>query len=711
MKYTIISQVRSLVLISILSLSLAPCTLLAGNGVPNVFYTQQDSVEAATLLERSKSASNSGDFDLALQLVQQAENIYQSRDDDEGIAKSLTYKADILIDQQLLDKANDIMVQALRDFSGTTQVAQMHNLLGTIYSIRENPLMAAEKFNTAMQYLDRLPESESDRLRAGLLHNLAVIYGDMGQFDDAYKNYLKSIEYARTVGDSVLLSVAYNNLGMAYSQNDEYEKSKYYLEQSLELARDRNSQIDIYRAHLNLANTLGNTGEYETALFNYDRAQEALSAIRPGQSSPIIMHNRGATLAIMGRYEEAEDLLFQSLKFSNEQGINEGIYHNNFVLGKMYAEQDRYEEAIAYYKSAEAVVQSLYNITLNLEVADALQQVYAENGNYRDAYEQLKSYSSLSDSLNEIERDQELANAESLLELERQNEINNLLQEKQASQEQQLRNQLIIIIAGILVILLISILLYQMKRSSREKEKIYDQLLKQKKELEELNKSKDKLFAIISHDLRSPLMSMQGLLSLIKEDFLSQDDLKDMVPELEASLQENSNVMEDLLAWAKEQLSGVEVNLRPVLLIDLAEEVIQSQKFIAEKKKIDVILDINESTNVLADYNALSLVIRNLISNAIKFSEPGGKIVVSDNHAGEVIVISVKDTGIGIPENAHNKIFQNNTWTREGTHNEKGTGFGLSLSKEFVERMNGRIWFESSEGKGSEFFVEIPSAS
>jgi len=673
-------------------------------------YSQQDSVEAGMLLEKSKEASNSGDFCIAMELAEEAENLYQSEGDEEGIAKSLTYKADILIDQQLLEEAYDMMVIALQDFSGTSQVAQIHNILGTIYSIREEPLMAAEKFNTAMQYLDRLPESESDRLRAGLLHNLAVIYSDMGQFDEAFKNYLESIEYARSVGDSVLLSVAYNNLGMAYGDNEKYEQSRYYLEQSLELARDRNSQIDIYRAHLNLANTLGNTGEYESALLNYDRAQEVISAIRPGQPSPIIMHNRGATLAKMERYDEAEDLLLRSLQLSNEQGINEGIYHNNFVLGKMYAEQDRYEEAIAYFKSAEAVAQSLYNITLNMEVAEALHQVYADNGNYREAYEQLNSYSSLSDSLNEIDRVQELANAENLLELERQNEINTLLQEKQTSQEKQLRNQLIIIIAGILLILLISILLYQMKRSSREKEIIYEQLLKQKKELEDLNKSKDKLFAIISHDLRSPLMSMQGLLSLIKEDFLSQDDLKDMVPELEASLQENSNVMEDLLVWAKEQLSGVEVNLRSVNFIDLAEDVMHSQKFIAEKKKIDLNLKINESTKVLADYNALSLVIRNLISNAIKFSEPGGEIVLSDREAEEDIIISVKDTGIGIPEEAYDKIFENNTWTREGTQNEKGTGFGLSLSKEFVERMNGRIWFESKEGKGTEFFVEIPKA-
>lgn len=530
---------------------------------------QTDSLEAEKLLKRSKEASKAGDYPLALQLAEKAEQIYLSKNEDEGIAEALTYRADILIDQQMPEQAYDLIRDALERFSNTSQISQFYNILGTIYSLQENPVKAAEQFNTAMQYLDRLPESEADRLRASLLHNLAVIYGDMGQTDKALKNYLESIDYARTVQDSALLAIAYNNLGMAYSDNEEYEKSRYYLESSLELARERNSQMDIYRAHLNLANTFGNIGEYEAALTNYDRAQEVISAIRPGVPSPIIMHNRGATLAKMERYNEAEELLFRSLQLSEDQGINEGIYYNNFVIGNMYSEQGRFEEAIEYLKKAQSVTQSSYNINLKMEVAQALHEAYAKNGSYQEAYDELSTYSALSDSLNEVEKDRELANAENFLELERQNEINTLLQEKQANQEQQLRNQLIIIIAGILIIILITFLLYQMKKSSREKENIYSQLKKQKEELEDINKSKDKLFAIISHDLRSPLMSMQGMLSLIKEDFLSQDDIKEMVPELEASLQENSNVMEDLLAWAKEQLSGVEVNLKPIQLSDL----------------------------------------------------------------------------------------------------------------------------------------------
>jgi signal transduction histidine kinase len=115
-------------------------------------------------------------------------------------------------------------------------------------------------------------------------------------------------------------------------------------------------------------------------------------------------------------------------------------------------------------------------------------------------------------------------------------------------------------------------------------------------------------------------------------------------------------------------------------------------------------------SEVKADFNALLLVLRNLISNAIKFSESGDKITVSAEERSDHIIIKIKDTGIGIPEDVREKIFENKNWTREGTHSEKGTGFGLSLSKDFVEQMNGKIWFETKEGVGTEFFVEIPKA-
>ena len=689
-------------------------TLTASPGVNGYdlggYYFQQDTVEVENLLVQSQEAQNNGEFNEANELLNEAESIFLDDQNTEGLAKVVAYRVDLLIDQLKYDEAMELVDDALEEYPNSSQMAQYHNLKAIIYSRTENLVKSAEHFNLAKQFLDRLPEDEIDQMNARLYHNLGNVYGNMGQKELAFENYQEAVEYATSVQDSALLILAYNNLGMEYDKSEDYEKALYYLERSLDLAKQQGLTVDIFRAHLNLGNTLSNTENFEEALSNYNEAEVALSVLQPGVPSPIIMHNRGRTLARMERYEEAEELLFSSLELSEDQGITDGIYYNNFVIGKMYAEQERYEEAIEYLTYAASIADDAINSVYRLEVAKALHEVYARDNRYREAYDQLLKYSTIADSVNKEERSEALANAQNYLELERQNEINSLLQEKQTRQEEQLRNRSILILITVLVIILVSFLLYQMKKTSREKEKMYSQLKEQNKELEELNKAKDKLFAIISHDLRSPLMSMQGMLSLIKSDLLTLEEIQEMIPELEASMQENSNVVEDLLVWAKEQLSGVEVNLKPVAVSDLLEDVINSQKFIADKKKVDLTADVMNGYEVKADYNALSLVIRNLISNAIKFTEPGDTIRVSSEESSDHVIIKVKDTGIGIPEDARDKIFENTNWTRKGTQNEKGSGLGLSLSKDFVERMHGKISFESEVGEGTTFMVEIPKA-
>lgn len=674
------------------------------------YYFQQDTVEVENLFKQSNEAQNKGDFKKATELLDEAENIFWDDQNTEGLAKVVAYRVDLLIDQLKYGEAMQLVNDALEEYSNSNQVTQYHNLKGIIYSRTENLVKSAEHFNIAKQYVDRLPAEEIDQINARLYHNLGNVYSNMGQRESAFENYLEAVEYASSVQDSALLILAYNNLGMEYDKSEDYEKAQYYLERSLELAKERGTTGDIYRAHLNLGNTFSNTGKFEEALLNYNEAEKALTVLQPDIPSPIIMHNRGRTLARMKRYEEAEELLFSSLQLCENQGITDGIYYNNFVLGNMYAEQERYEEAIEYLTNAGSIADNAINFVYKLQVADALQEVYAKEKRYKEAYDQLLKYATLADSVSKVERSEAMVNAQNYLELERQNEINSLLREKQIRQEEQLRNRSILIVITVLVILLITFLLYLMKKSSREKEKMYTQLKEQNEELEKLNKAKDKLFAIISHDLRSPLMSMQGMLSLIKNDLLTLEDIQEMIPELEASMQENSNVMEDLLVWAKEQLSGVEVNLKPITVSDLVEDVIQSQKFIADKKKVELTSETKNGYEVNADYNALSLVIRNLISNAIKFTEPGDTIQVSTEATSDRVIIKIKDTGIGIPEEARDQIFESTNWTRKGTQNEKGSGLGLSLSKDFVERMHGEISFESEVDKGTTFFVEIPKA-
>lgn len=667
----------------------------------------QDISEGEDLLNRSGIAVDQDDYDLAMQLAIEAEAVFEEAGDTEGLAKTHIRRANILFNQQQTNEARELMETALERFPASTQLSQFHLSLGNIY-MNSEPLKAVDHYNSALLSSDQLPEEETDRVLSRVHHNLALTYNIIGQRELAYQSYLQTITHAQAINDTAALTVVYNNLGMAYGQDEYHERARYYLEQSLEMALQRNSPIDMYRAYINLGNVFINTEKYEEALDSFNDALDALAVFAPGDPSPIVIHNMGRTLVKMQRYSEAEQHLYRALELNREQDSALGIYRNSLVLGEMYTELGRFEEAYEYLATAEELAKSMHNPYRRLEVKKTLHQLYASDSRYEDAYLQVNSYAALADSLNEAERSEELATAQNYLELTRQNDINQLLMEKQSEQDYRLNIQRLLIIVGLLTLLLTVLILYQMRKASREKEIILKQVELQKTELEDLNRSKDKLFAIISHDLRATLTSMQSILTLIKDDMLTDEEFRELIPLLEASVQENLNIMEDLLAWAQGQISEMQLHIESLDVTSLLEEAIHSQKYIANKKHVEIKITSTQSSVIKADYNAMMLVLRNLITNAIKFSNEEDVISISVSDNTEYVVIKVKDTGIGIPEDLKSHVFDNKNWTRKGTNNEAGTGFGLNLSKEFIERMEGRIGFTSQEGHGSTFFVEIP---
>jgi two-component system, sensor histidine kinase and response regulator len=232
--------------------------------------------------------------------------------------------------------------------------------------------------------------------------------------------------------------------------------------------------------------------------------------------------------------------------------------------------------------------------------------------------------------------------------------------------------------------------------------------VKQKnEELAQINEIKNKLFAIIAHDLRGPLSSLQSLLYLIRDHDLSESEMDEISSMLEKNLQENASMMDNLLAWAKAQMNGIQLNPREFALKLGIKSVIDQIKFQAEGKKISIETSLEEF-EVVADYDMIKLVVRNLIANAIKFSETGGVIKVEAVEKGEFCEIRVIDNGIGIKKKDQDKIFSKAHFTSRGTDNEKGSGLGLMLCKEFIETHGGKLWFESEVGKGTSFIFTIP---
>jgi signal transduction histidine kinase/ligand-binding sensor domain-containing protein len=232
------------------------------------------------------------------------------------------------------------------------------------------------------------------------------------------------------------------------------------------------------------------------------------------------------------------------------------------------------------------------------------------------------------------------------------------------------------------------------------------------RELAKLNATKDKLFSIISHDLRSPFNVILGYTEVLKEQYKSFDDktMESILSDLKESGESAFNLLENLLNWSSAQRGTIDFRPEKSSATEIINNIFPEVKSIAKKKNIEIINRVDgENISLLADKNMLSLVFRNLLTNAVKFSHPGDCVWIDGEITGKAVVFSIKDEGIGIaPEKVHALFGLEESMTQNGTAGEKGTGLGLILSKEFVEMHGGKIWVESSAGKGSTFYFTIP---
>lgn len=236
----------------------------------------------------------------------------------------------------------------------------------------------------------------------------------------------------------------------------------------------------------------------------------------------------------------------------------------------------------------------------------------------------------------------------------------------------------------------------------------HKRILAQNAQLEEINSEKNKLLSIIAHDLRAPLSNIQNYLELVTEYGLEKDEREVVEVDLLNITRNTLNMLSKLLIWSKSQMEGVVVKLSNLNLGGVLNNTLEMERVIALKKGITLTYFINPSITVEADSDMLQLVVRNLVSNAIKFTQAGGTVDISTEIVRNECLLKIKDNGIGIAFEQQSDIFSLKAKSTFGTSNEKGVGLGLLLCKEFTELQGGRIGFNSASGKGSTFFIYMP---
>lgn len=593
-----------------------------------------------------------------------------------------------------------------------------------IYALlyRGNALTVQSLYLQSLAFYKHAYEIESknnfSKFKGAIINNIGDSYMELNDYESAYKYFQESLKLSQNTKDSLLEAISMFNIGRVYKVQANYTKALDYINNSKVLSKKIHDMGGVAYS------------DYELGLISHLQG-ETSQAVAFLESSITVSDSIGIdeltaqSLVEIANIKVEQDELLSALQYYHKAlDINEkinnlkGIAEVNLGLGTLQIKMNSLLSASNSLLHGLSISLVLQDKELESRFYEVLSLFYERKGNYSKSLEYYKLYKTNADSVFNRETNMQVALMEMQFDSEKKDKEIALLKEVKASavaEMQKQKTEYTLLYGGFMFVLVISIVLVINVRSKKKKNNL---LREQKKEIEtknrqldKLNNVKDKFFSIISHDLKSPFQSLSGLLELMSMDALSDKELKNLFKELKIKFDGTNDLLENLLNWAKIQMKETKHDSTIIGLKDAVNEelqVIQGYK----RKSIKIENKVESLSKVVADFNMLKLVIRNLVNNAVKFTNQKGKIEIISEEIGDFVHVSVKDNGVGISKENLPKIFNiETTYTTPGTELEKGTGLGLLLCREFIEMHGGKIWVESEEGKGSTFKFTLKKAS
>lgn len=584
-------------------------------------------------------------------------------------------------------------------------------LINTVYFNRGEYQKVYEMANAA---LDEAAPHKYPRERAMLNQLIGISYASQGRYQPGLRYFFKAHDLFEELDDENGVFQNLNNIGVSYLKLEDYEGA---LNIFMELDSLRTLEPATISIPVNLGFIYFELDEIEKAetelmrvlnfeAENFDQRALGLANFKLGEIK-LLKKEYSTALKHFNRSIEVYTKLGNDLE--KIQSLN-GIAHTKL-------EQRKLAEALSYANRAFTIAEEQDGLPQKHTSAKTLYEVHKENGNFEQALHYLELHKSLSDSLQNEEISRRVGRLEAEYEYrERELELREAQQQQNINNAKQVssRNTFILISLSLLLIAVVFAVAQYRNSKLRKKANLLlreknEQIELQAKRLEEMNDIKMHLFSIIAHDLRGPLSSLYGFITLSEMKELTQEQTQQMIPELAEKFKYTSTLLNNLLNWAKSQLEGYKVIPEN---FNLADQLAENQKVLssqANDKNIDIENTLPQSVPVYADKNMISLVLLNLLSNAIKFTPENGQIELSAEEKDERVQFSIRDNGIGISEDQLNLLLSESSfYTTDGTNDEKGTGLGLILCKDFIHRNNGTFWAESEEGEGSTFYFTIP---
>lgn len=541
-----------------------------------------------------------------------------------------------------------------------------------------------------------------------------------GSYSEGLRDELQALRISDSLGTEELSGRLYDALGILYMERGDNRRARDYFNKSLQIARRYNSNAIILSLLVNLAEVYKKNGDYDSAIACNQQAIDLAKGVADSLSITIALFNIGDNYVLKKQPSVALGYLQRSLEMSRRLNDLEGLAYSHNAIAQAYRLLEQPAQSITYATMGLAEAERLGLQEVSRESCNILYECYKQTGDNTAALKYRNREIAIKDSLYTIERDKEIRNLQSSYELEKQQHQIDLLNkdkvihQEDVSRERTIRN---IFLIGFVVLVALSFFLY---RSNAAKKKLNallrmqnEGMTAQNKLLAELNALKNRILSIIGHDLRGPIGSLRNVVDLMNAESLTEEDIRHLGSRLDDSLLGTEHLLENLLFWAKNQMEGMQVRAKTFDILTIIDGNIRLLQGRAQDKKVRLrVEDGAPVVNVYADETMTDIVLRNLLENAIKFSREGGTVWMKAETLDGVVRIIVKDTGQGIEPEDQPRIFDRSaSFTTTGTGQEKGSGLGLTLCRDLVEKNGGAIGFSSSPGWGSSFWFTLPAAA
>lgn len=584
--------------------------------------------------------------------------------------------------------------------------------------------------NKALKYIE---ESLSEGQQKGFEKELAdayrvkaSIHWNLGNYTMATEYALKGLSIFESVQYPLGIANSYIILGNIYNKQGNTPFSVDYYKQALAIFSELGEQNRVSACLNNLATLLTQKQDYAAALVYLEQAIQINKKLNNAQSRNSLIHNfnnLGYLYYKQGTYDSALINLRHAYSLCEEIGDDNAfvfLHETYLTYSYIYFEKKQYEISLDYAKKALASAEQTEHKLSKRDAYKQLTKIYSQQKNIQEAHRFGQLYIALNDSIFNEESIRQVAAMQAQYESAYKDKEIIRLQEKQIQQQTKIdRQKLISYLLGVsfFFIVVIAVIFYRNQRTQKKINAILAgknmEIERQRKALELLNATKDKFFSIIAHDLRSPLNSLKGFSNFLANytEGMTTEEIKKIATDLNLSVNNTLDLTNNLLAWARLQMDKIDFS--PAIL-DINEAIkgqVNLFEAAASLKNNKLTINLLPNLKVFADEDHLNFVLRNLIANAIKFTQ-NGEIFVKTIQKEGFIEIAIKDTGAGMDTTFMEKIFSvGHKSSTLGTAGEKGTGLGLPLCKEFVEKNGGNIWVNSTPKQGSTFFFTLPTAN